>query len=67
MDKDKFQMIKIPFIFDSSIFPQIHELVPISVEEVEELRAKIQKHELENSDLQLKLDQTIQENKYLKW
>ncbi|KAI5390029.1 hypothetical protein KIW84_075379 [Lathyrus oleraceus] len=39
---------------------------PISVEEVEELRAKVQKLELEKSQLQLKLDQTTKENKDLK-
>lgn len=47
--------------------PQIHELDPILVKEVEEIITNIQRLELENQELQLKLDQTTKENKYLKW
>lgn len=47
--KERVQVIKIPFIFKFSSFPLVHELEPISMEEVKELRAKVQKLELENS------------------
>lgn len=60
-------MIKLTFIFDYFAFPQILEPVPISVKEVKEVRAKVQRLELESSELQLKLEQTTKEKNDLNW
>jgi regulator of replication initiation timing len=43
------------------------EPIPISVEEVEELKETILKLEKEKEDLQTKLEKTTQENKELRW
>lgn len=48
---ERVQVIYMFFIFDSSIFPQVSEPGPILPEEVEDLKAKIQRLELENSKL----------------
>lgn len=64
--KEIVQMIKLCFIFDSPTFWQTPDLVPISVEEVKELRVDIQLLKLENYELQLKLDWTTKENEDLK-
>lgn len=54
--RERVKVIKLPCIFYSLGFPPVPEPMPILIEEVKELRTKVQMIELENSQLQLKLN-----------
>ncbi|XP_050876361.1 uncharacterized protein LOC127080074 [Lathyrus oleraceus] len=64
--KERVEEIHLPFIFNASAFPKIPEPKPILPEDMEKLAAKVKELELENTELQIQMNQAILENQNLK-
>jgi hypothetical protein len=59
--------VKLPFIVKTPIPPRSPEPIPISIEEVEELKVTIAQLNKEKEELQAILLKATQENCMLKW
>ncbi|KAI5391851.1 hypothetical protein KIW84_076589 [Lathyrus oleraceus] len=60
--KEQTLIIKMPFLFDFSSFPLMHEPEPVLQEDVDKLTDKIRELELENTQLRVQLSCTKQQN-----